>query len=122
MVYNDNNSGILKYIFMKLGSVTKLDKKNTTTSKTIGDDVKSIDDDVIAIFRIYDLFRAIQKLNSRHMVYNSYTLINRNFLSYKNWKQNWIKYNTALLLLPWVKVVLVLKGMLSKAALVCVIA
>ena len=122
MVYNDNNSGILKYIFMKLGSVTKLDKKNTTTSKTIGDDVKSIDDDVIAIFQIYDLFRAIQKLNSRHMVYNSYTLINRNFLSYKNWKQNWIKYNTALLLLPWVKVVLVLKGMLSKAALVCVIA
>ena len=84
MVYNDNNSGILKYIFMKLGSVTKLDKKNKTTSKTIGDDVKSIDDDVIAIFQIYDLFRAIQKLNSRHMVYNSYTLINRNFLSYKN--------------------------------------
>ena len=84
MVYNDNNSGILKYIFMKLGSVTKLDKKNTTTSKTIGDNVKSIDDDVIAIFQIYDLFRAIQKLNSRHMVYNSYTLINRNFLSYKN--------------------------------------
>ena len=106
---------------MKLGSVTKLDKKNATTSKTIGDDVKSIDDDVIAIFQIYGLFRAIQKLNSRHMVYNSYTSINCNSLSYKNWKQNWIKYNTALLLLPWVKVVLVLKDMLSKAALVCVI-
>lgn len=84
MVYNDNNSGILKYIFMKLGLVTKLDKKNATTSKTIGDDVKSIDDDVIAIFQTYGLFTAIQKLNSRHMVYNSYTLINCNSLSYKN--------------------------------------
>lgn len=84
MVYNDNNSGILKYIFMKLGLVTKLDKKNATTSKTIGDDVKSIDDDVIAIFQTYGLFTAIQKLNFRHMVYNSYTLINCNSLSYKN--------------------------------------
>ena len=36
---------------MKLGPVTKLDKKNNTTSKTFGDDAMSENCDVIPIFQ-----------------------------------------------------------------------
>ena len=38
---------------MKLGPVTKLDKRNKTKSKKFGDDVMSENCDVIAIFSIY---------------------------------------------------------------------
>ena len=38
---------------MKLGPVTKLDKRNKTTSKKFDDDVISENCDVIAIFPIY---------------------------------------------------------------------
>ena len=44
---------------MKLGSVTKLDKRNKATSKNDGDNVMSENYDVIFIFPIYEQFGAI---------------------------------------------------------------
>ena len=44
---------------MKLGPVTKLDKKHNTTPKKFEDDVMSVNFDVIVIFRIYRQFGAI---------------------------------------------------------------
>ena len=49
---------------MKLGPVTKIDKKNKTTSKKFDDDVMSKDCDVIAIYPIYGQFGAIHKPDS----------------------------------------------------------
>ena len=39
---------------MKLGPVTKLDKRNKTKSKKVDDNIMSENCDVIAIFPIYD--------------------------------------------------------------------
>ena len=69
---------------MKLGQVTKLDKKNKTTSKKIGDDVILENCDVIAIFPIYGQFGAILKPDSGCMVCKTYISTDTNFLSYKN--------------------------------------
>ena len=44
---------------MKLGSVTKLDKRNKTPSKYFDDGVMLQNYDVIVIFPIYGQFRAI---------------------------------------------------------------
>ena len=44
---------------MKLGSVTKLDKRNKTPSQYFDDGVMPQYFDVIVIFPIYDQFRAI---------------------------------------------------------------
>ena len=52
---------------MKLGPVTKLDKRNTATS--LGDDVMSANCDVIVFFRIYGQFPVIRKSDSGCMVY-----------------------------------------------------
>ena len=49
---------------MKLGPVTKLDKKNKTTSKKFDNDVVSANCDVIVIFPIYGEFGAIRKPDS----------------------------------------------------------
>ena len=46
---------------MKLGPVTKLDKRTETTTKNFDDDVISANFDVIAIFLFYDRFRTIRK-------------------------------------------------------------
>ena len=46
---------------MKLRLVTKLDKKNKTTSKTFDDDVMSKNCDVIVIFRIFSQFGAVRR-------------------------------------------------------------
>ena len=73
---------------MKLGPVTKLDKKNTAMSKTFESDIMSANCDVIVIFLIYAQFEAIQELDSGHMVCKTYIFIKSNLLSYKNWKQN----------------------------------
>ena len=62
--------------------------------------------DVIAIFRIYRRIGAIWKADSKRIVCKTYILINSNFLSYKNWKQNLDICNTVLTLLLWVKVLL----------------
>ena len=39
---------------MKFGPVTKLDKRNKTTSKNFDDDVMSTNCDVVVIFPVYD--------------------------------------------------------------------
>ena len=44
---------------MKLGTVTKLDKRNKTTSKKFEDGIMSVNYDVIVIFPIYGQFGAI---------------------------------------------------------------
>ena len=61
---------------MKLGPVTKFDKKNKTTLKNIDYEVMSKYWDVIAIFSIYGQFAAIWKLDSGHMVYKTYIFKN----------------------------------------------
>ena len=69
---------------MKVGPVTKLDKKNKTTSKKFNDDVMLKDCDVIAIFPIYGQFGVIWKPDSGHVVCKTYIFINNNLSSYKN--------------------------------------
>ena len=49
---------------MKLGPVTKLGKKNKTTSKKLNDKVMLVNCDVIVIFLIFVQFGAIQKPDS----------------------------------------------------------
>ena len=56
---------------MKLGPVTKLDKRKKTTSKKFGDDLTSVNCDVIVIFPIYGQFGAIRKPDSARMVCNT---------------------------------------------------
>ena len=53
---------------MKLGPVTKLDKKNKTTSKKIYDVVMSANCDVIVNFSIYSQFGTIWKPDSGRIV------------------------------------------------------
>ena len=68
---------------MKLGQITKLDKKNKATSKNFDSDIMSANCDVILIFTIYDQFEAIRKLYSGCIVYKTYIFNNSNLLSYK---------------------------------------
>ena len=69
---------------MKLGRVTKLDKRNKTTSKNCDDDVMSENCDVIVIFVIYGQFGAIREPDSGRIACKTYIFIKSNFLSYKN--------------------------------------
>ena len=85
---NCHNSGTSNDIDMKLGPVTKVDKKNTVTSKNIDDGVMSTNYGVIVIFSIYNQFGAIRKPDSELMVSKTYMFIKSNLLSYENWKQN----------------------------------
>ena len=73
---------------MKLAPVTKIDKKNKTTSKKVDDDFMSANCDVIVIFPTYGQFGAIRTPDFGHIVSKPYIFINSNLLSYKNWKQN----------------------------------
>ena len=73
---------------MKLGSVTKLDKRNKTTSKTFDDDFTSANCDIIVIFPIYDQSEAIWKPDSGRLVCKTYIFISLVLLSYKKRKQN----------------------------------
>ena len=73
---------------MKLRPVTKIDKKNTPTSKKFDDDIMSSNCDVIVIFPIYGKFGDILKLDSGGMVCKTYIFMNNHFFTYKNWKQN----------------------------------
>ena len=67
---------------MKLGQVTKVDKRNKTTTKKFDDGVVSENCDIIAIFSICGQFGAIWKSNSRRIVCKTYIFINSNLLSY----------------------------------------
>ena len=71
---------------MKLGPVTKLDKRNKTTAKKIDDDFILENCDFIAIFPVYGQFGAILKPDSRSIVFKTYIVINSNLLSYKKLK------------------------------------
>ena len=69
---------------MKLGPVTKLDKRNKTTSKKFDADVVSENCDVIVIFRISGQFGAVRRPDSVYRVCKSYFFSNSNLFSYKN--------------------------------------
>ena len=69
---------------MKLGTETKIDKRNKTTSKKFDDDVMSENCDVIVIFPIYSQFGAIWKPDSGRIVCQTYIFINNELLSYRN--------------------------------------
>ena len=74
---------------MKLGPVTKLDKKRKKkTLKKVGSDAMSANRNVIVIFLIYDQFGAIRKPGSGRIVCKTYIFLKSNLLSCKNWKQN----------------------------------
>ena len=53
---------------MKLGPVTKLDKKNKTMSTNFKNDIMSASCDVIVIFPIYGQFGATRKPDSGRIV------------------------------------------------------
>ena len=57
---------------MKLGPVTKLDKRNTATSKKFDDDIMSGNSYVIVFFPICGQFAFIRKPYSRRMAYKTY--------------------------------------------------
>ena len=57
---------------MKLGPVTKLDKRNKPTSKNFEDDVMSEYCDLTVIFPIYAQFGAIWKPDSGRTVCKTY--------------------------------------------------
>ena len=80
---NCHKSRISHDIDIKFGVVTKLDKRNTSTSKNIDDDVMLVNCDVIAFFLLYGKFAAIRKPDSEFRVYKAYILINSNLLSYR---------------------------------------
>ena len=69
---------------MKLGPVTKLDKRNMAKSRKFDDDAMSANCDVTIIFPIYGQFGAIWKPASGCMVCKTYIFINSSLLSYKN--------------------------------------
>ena len=69
---------------MKLGPVTKLDKRNKTMSKRIYVDVMSENYDAIVIFQIFGKWGAIRRPDPGHRVCKSYVVSNRIHLSYNN--------------------------------------
>ena len=71
-------------IDLKLGPVTKIDKRKKTFSKESDDSAMSENYDVIYFFQIYGQFGAIRKPDSGRIVYKTYIFINSNFLSYQN--------------------------------------
>ena len=83
---NCHNSRTSNDVDKKLGSVTKIDKRNKTTSKKFDNVVMSAKCDVVVIFPIYGQSGAIRKLDSGGIVCKTYISINSNFLSYKDWK------------------------------------
>ena len=73
---------------MKLGPVTKLNKRNKATSKKFDVNVMLENCDVIIIFWISGQFGAVQKPDSGHRACKGYVFTNNNLLPYKSWKQN----------------------------------
>ena len=69
---------------MKLGPVTKLEKRNKITSKISDVDVMSENCDVIVIFQIFGQFGAVRKPDSGRRLCKSYVFSNSNLLSLKN--------------------------------------
>ena len=67
---NCHNSRTSDDTDIKLGPVTKFEKRNKATSKKFDDDGMSANCDAIAIFLIYGQFGVIRKLDSGHIVCN----------------------------------------------------
>ena len=65
-------------LILKRGPVTKLDKRNTATSKKIYGDAIVF---VFVFFPIYGQFEATRRPDSGHMVYITYIFIKSNLLS-----------------------------------------
>ena len=65
---------------MKLGPITKFDKRKETVSKKLDYDVIPINCDVIVIFSICLQFGASQKPDSGRIVCKTYIFINSNLL------------------------------------------
>ena len=84
---------------MKLGPVTKLKKRNKTTSNNLA----TTSCRQIVTLLLLDQFGAIRKPDSGRIICKTYIFINSNLSSYKNWKQNWKMFYTALILLIWLK-------------------
>ena len=63
---------------MKLGPVTKRDKRYKTTSKKIDVDVMSENCDVIVYSRIFGQFGVVRRPDSGHRVCKSYVFSNSN--------------------------------------------
>ena len=84
---NYHNPRISNTIDINLGPVTKLDKKNTTTSKKLM--LMSCQQIMtfLSFFWLMVWFGAIQNLDFEPMVYNFYIFINRNLLPWKK-KEN----------------------------------
>ena len=70
---NCHNSRTSDNIDLKLGPVTKLDKKNKATSKKFDDGFMSENCDIIIIFPIYDQFEAIRKVDSGPILWEERT-------------------------------------------------
>ena len=81
---NCHNSRTSDNIDLKLRQVTRIGKRNTTTSKKIDKDFMPANCDVIVICPNYGKFGAIQKPDSGRIVCITYVFINSNLLSYKN--------------------------------------
>ena len=75
MKRNCHNSRISDDINIKLGPVTKLDKRNKTASNKIDDGVMPKNCDVIVIFSVYDQFVAFRKSDSECIVCKTYIFI-----------------------------------------------
>ena len=84
---NCHNSWTSDDIDIKLGLVTKLDKRKKNVKK-FDDDVMSKNCDVVTIFPIYGQFGTIWRLDFGRIVCKTYIFIKSNFLSYRNLKQN----------------------------------
>ena len=69
---------------MKLGPVTKLDKRNKSTSKKLNDDVISENCDVIVIFLDFWPIWSSAEAGFRTQSAKSYVFSNSNLLPYKN--------------------------------------
>ena len=69
---------------MKLGPVTKLDKRNKITSEKFEVDVMSENCDVTVSFWIFGQFGALWRPESGHRVYKNYVFSKRSLLFYKN--------------------------------------
>ena len=79
-----HNSRTRDDIDMKLGPVTKLDKRYQTTSKNFDDDIMQANCDVILVFPIYGQFGNVRKPDSGRIVCKTYIFINSNLLPCKN--------------------------------------
>ena len=81
---NCHNSRTSDDIDMKLGPVTKIYKRNKTTSKNFDDEIMTENCGFIVIFSIYGQFVAIRKPDSGCRVCKTYVFITSNLLSYQN--------------------------------------